>query len=502
VSILILIIACINFANLSALQSIERAREIALRKILGESDSRLRLWMVGEALFISAISLFLSVILVENLLPLFNKELGSHIAFHFSDPVFICASTGLVFITGILSGTYPAFMLSSYKCVDLFSNKFRLSRRMTMRTLLVISQFAISIVLMICILMINRQMEYIRSKNLGMNPEHIINVRLQSASLIRQGKEIKEEMIKIPGVIRASVNSFIPSKHNEHWGLNLNEIPDDGTNEYVGLWIILADKDYFKTMEIEIIEGEALINNYTSSEVPIILNESAAKLIKDNIVTGKEFEFQNHKGKIIGITRDFHFRSMHHQIEPTAIVMYDKCDQISVRINSSNIKETVAALEKTWNRFSPDLKFDYYFLDDDFELLYRSETKTGKLLMIAGILSILLSSLGIFGIVTFSANSRSKEIGIRKVNGSTSAQIIALLSKEYTWWILISFVIACPVAYFIMHNWLRNFVYKTTLVWWIYALAGILAFLIALATISCQSWRVANRNPVDALRDE
>jgi putative ABC transport system permease protein len=352
--------------------------------------------------------------------------------------------------------------------------------------------------------MINRQMEFVRSKKLGMNPENIVNIRLQSPSNTEHAKEFKEELLKNPDVISASVNSFIPSKHNEHWGgIFFNENTNDGTNEDVGLWIILGDKDFIKTMQIDILEGEDLINNFTGSQTPFILNESAAKLIKGDVAVGKEFEFfGTYTGKIIGKVKDFHFRSLHHQIEPAAIVVYDRGDQISVRINSQNIRSTLASFEKTWNRFSPDLRFDYYFMDEDFDQLYKSETKTSKLLMAAGLLSMLLCCLGIFGIVTYSAKRRSKEIGIRKVNGSSALQIVIMLSKDYTWWIIISFIIAFPVAYFLMHKWLQNFAYKTTLVWWLFAAAGIVAFLIALSTAGWQSWRVARRDPVEALRYE
>jgi putative ABC transport system permease protein len=504
VAFLILIIACINFTNLSTIQSVERAKEIAVRKIWGESQHRLGISMAVETLLISFISLFLSVILVENLLPVFNSLLDSHIGIKFTDYNFILGSIGLVFITGILSGTYPAIILSSFRPLDLFRNSFKLKGKQSIRTVLVVAQFSISIILMICLFVINRQMEFVRSKKLGLNPENIVNIRLQSLSIAKHAKEIKEEFLKNPEVISASVNSYIPSQHNEHWGgIYLNERTYNGTNEDIGLWIIFADKDFLKTMQIDVLEGEELINHYTSPEFPFILNESAAALVKGDVVVGKEFEFwDSNKGRIIGIVKDFHFRSLHHQIEPTAIILYDLGYQISVRINSTDISSTLASLEKIWNRFSPDLKFDYYFLDEDFDQLYKSETKTSRLLMAAGILSMLLCCLGIYGIVTYSAKRRTKEIGIRKANGASATRIIAMLAKDYTWWIAISFIIACPISFLFMHNWLQNFAYKITLVWWLFVVAGVIAYLIALITAGWQSWRVANQNPAEALRYE
>jgi putative ABC transport system permease protein len=502
VAFLILLIACINFTNLSTIQSIERAKEIAVRKIMGESPYRLRTAMVAEALLISVIALLLSFIIVENLIPFFNRLLDSHISLTLKDPVLVLSATGLVALTGILSGIYPAFILSSFKPVDLFRNSFKIKGKQSIRTLLVIIQFSISIILMICLFVINRQMQFVRSTRLGMTPENVVNIRLQSTYNIRHANNLREELLKNPGVVAASVNAYIPSQHNEHWGVSINDKTNDGKNETMGLWILLGDKHLIQTLQIDIVEGNEMISNYTAPEVPFILNESAAKLVKGDVI-GRKFEiFGTYKARIIGIVKDFHFRSLHHKIEPAAIIFYDQGNQISARIKTSDIRSTLASLEKTWDRFSPDLEFDYYFMDEDFGKLYKSETKINRLLVAGGILSMFLCCLGIFGIVTYSARQRTKEIGIRKVNGSSSAEIMALLSANYTWWIVISFAVACPFAYFFMHKWLQNFAYKTTMTWWLFAAAGIVAFLIALLTASWQSWRAANRNPVEALRYE
>jgi len=504
VAFLILIIASINFVNLTTLQSIERAKEIAVRKIMGESRIRLRISLVIEAMIISFFSLFLSIILVENLLPFINNLLGANILIHIGDRFFILMTAGLIIFTGILSGVYPAFILSSFKPVDLFRNTFKLKGKQSFRTGLVIFQFSISIILLISLFMINRQMTFVRSKNLGINFENIVNIRLQDYSIAKHSREIKEELLKNPDVISASVNNFMPSQQNEHWGgVFLNGKTDNSANEGESLWIIPADKDFIKTMQIDIIDGEEMINHFTSSEVPFILNESAAKLIKDGEVVGKEFVlWEDSKARVIGEVKDFHFRSLHHKIEPTAIVLYDMGNQISVRFKSRNIASMLASFENTWNRFSPDLKFDYYFMDKDYDSLYKSEMKTNKILLTAGILSMLLCCLGIFGIVSYSARQRSKEIGIRKVNGATTGQIMTMLSKTYTLWIIISFVIACPIAFLTMQKWLHNFAYKANMDWRIFIAAGILAYLVAVLTAGWQSWHVANRNPVESLKYE
>lgn len=504
IAVLILIIACINFTNLTTIQAIERAKEIAVRKIMGESRRRLVLSMIGESMAMSFLALFLSYIVAENLLPLFNRVLDSNIHFDPSNPVFIVSAVGLVLITGLLSGLYPAFILSTFKPDDLFRKSFRLKGKQSLRSILVVLQFSISIMLIISLIAINRQMKYMQSANLGMNPDNIVTIRLQSPSMIKRSREIREEIMKIPDVISASVNGYIPSQHNEHWGLSLSgQETGEQANENLGLWIILADKYFIETMEMEVIEGKDLINNYSSATTPFILNESAAKQIKNGPAVGREFEFfgQN-KGKIIGLVKNFHNRSLHHKIEPAAIIFYNMGNQISVRIKSENMKSTLAALGNIWRQFSPDLEFDYYFMNEDIDILYKSEYKTNNLLKAAGFLSMFLCCMGIFGIVSYSAKRRSKEIGIRKVNGSRSIQVVALLSANYTWWILISFFVACPVAYYFLSKWLQGFAYTIKLDWWIFAAAGLTAYLIALFTAVWQSWKVANRDPVEALRYE
>lgn len=504
IAILILVIASINFTNLTTIQAIERAKEIAVRKIMGESRQRLILSMVAEAMLLSFLGLFLSYILAENLLPFFNRALGSNIHFDPLSPVFILSSAGLVLITGFMSGLYPAFLLSSFRPNDLFRKSFRLKGKQSLRSILVMVQFSISILLIISLLTINRQMRYMQSANLGMNPENIVTIRLQSPSMIRKSTELREEIMKIPDVISASVNGYIPSQHNEHWGLRITgEQTGEQANENIGLWILLADKYFIETMQMEVIEGKELIDNYSSAVTPFVLNESAAELITDGPATGKEFEFfGQHKGKVIGLVKNFHNRSLHHKIEPAAIIFYNMGNQISVRIKPDNIQSTLAALEQTWKQFSPDLEFDYYFMNEDIDKLYKSEQKINNLLKAAGFLSILLCCMGIFGIVSYSARRRSKEIGIRKVNGSSSLQVVALLSINYTWWIIISFVVACPAAYYFLHRWLQGFAYTTNLAWWIFAIAGLSAYLIAILTAGWQSWNVANRNPVESLRYE
>ncbi len=504
VALLILIIACINFANLTTLQALERAKEIAVRKILGESRSRLKRSMFIEALSISILAFFLSAMLLESLLPLLNKLLYTSIPFAWKERVFLISALGMILGTAALSGIYPAFILSSFRPIDLFRNSFKLGGRQSLRKSLVIFQFSISILLLSCLFMFNRQMNYINNKNLGINLEQVISINLQSESIARQSKELKNELLKNPEVISASVNDYVPSEFNSRWGgIHFNEIKNGNPLDDISLWIIRADKDFIKTMQLRIIEGDELINNYTSQETPFILNESAAKLVTGKVVVGKVFDlWSNKQAKIIGKIEDFHLRSLHHKIEPAAIILSDYGSQISIRFISEDIRSTLKTFKKTWDHFSHDIPFSYYFMNEDYSKLYRSEIEINKLLRIGGFLSLILCCLGIYGIVSYSAKRRSKEIGLRKINGASVSEIMALMSRNYIWWVVISFIAACPPAILIIGKWLQNFAYRTELNWWIFALAGMIALGIALLTVILQSWKVATKNPIDALRYE
>jgi putative ABC transport system permease protein len=504
VALLILIIACINFANLTTLQALERAKEIAVRKILGESGSRLKRSMFLEALSISILSFFLAAMLLENLLPFVNKLLYTSITFSWTEKAFLIAALAMILGSASLSGIYPAFILSSFRPIDLFRNSFKLSGRQSLRKGLVVFQFCISILLLSCIFMFNRQMHFINKKNLGLNLEQVISINLQSKAVARHSKELKSELLKNPEVISASVNDYVPSEFNSRWGgIHFNEINNGNPIDDISLWIIMADKDFIKTMQLRVIEGNELINNYTSSEIPFILNESAAKLVTGKVVVGKVFDFRPDKqAKIIGKVEDFHLRSLHHKIEPTAIILSGYGSQISIRFKSEDIRSTLESFKQTWDHFSNGLPFSYYFMNEDYGKLYRSEIAINKMLKIGGFLSLILCCLGIYGIVSYSAKRRSKEIGLRKINGASVSEIIALMSKNYIWWIVISFIAACPPAIFIIGKWLQHFAYRADMSWWIFALAGIIALGIALLTVIWQSWNVATKNPVDALRYE
>jgi len=346
-------------------------------------------------------------------------------------------------------------------------------------------------------------MHFIKNKELGLKGNNVINISLQSSQKISE-TAFKEEVLKNPDVICASINSYIPSLHNEHWGgIYLSRKPRERNDPGDAMWIIKADKDFFKTLQINILEGEDLIASYTSNETPFIINESAARLLNDEKILGHKFTyFDKRQAIIIGIVQDFHFRSLHNKVEPTAILLSNTEGQISVRLNSAHMHSAIDGIRKIWKKFEPDLPLEYFFLNADFDKLYKSDEQINKILIAAGILSLVLSCLGIFSITAFTAKSRTKEIGIRKINGSTTLEIMFMLSKDFTKWVVLAFIIACPFAWYAMNKWLQNFAYKTELSWWIFVAAGFTAMTVAVLTVSWQSWRAAMRNPVEALRYE
>ena len=498
IAFIILVIACINYTNFLTVQSIGRSKEIAIRKIAGEGNNKLRLSIMAETTFISFIAFSIALVIAIFLAPYFNKISGQQISIH-ANSGFILSSIGIIITCGLLSGIYPAFVQSSYKPIQLFAKDIHENGKPILTDYLITFQLIISIALIICITTINKQMKYIKSKDLGFNIGQIINIPIQT--LQESAKALKDEILKNPNVLAASINDYKPTINSCWSGVYLNGNPvskDDSGNT---LWIIQGDKDFFKTFQIEILEGNELINNYSSPEMGFILNESAAMLMNKGNKLGRKIP--NYKpSKIIGIMKDFCFRSLHHKVEPSAYILSEYGNQISVKINGNELQSTLQYLSKCWKKLEPDFPFEYNFLDKEFENLYKSETRIKNTLFALSTFSLILSCLGIFGMAANSAIKRTKEIGIRKVNGAKTTEIMTMLNKDFIKWIIIAFLIACPIAYYTMHKWLENFAYKTELSWWVFAAAGAIAMVIALLTVSWQSYKAATKNPVEALRSE
>ena len=503
VAIAVLIIACINFINLSTARSMKRAKEVGLRKTLGAEYKELVKYFLLESILLSAIAAVFAVILVELILPVINTITDKHYAIDYTNINDYLLFFGLILLTGILAGIYPAIVLSSFNPVKALKGKTNQNSKASFRNALVIFQFTVSTVLIICTVIIFQQINFIRTKNLGFAKEQVINIPLKSSDLIMKSQTIKEEFLKNADIISASVNSYQPSNFNQFWGGFRWEGMSE-KEEHKSMWIIRADKDFVKTYQIKMLEGEDYAANFKASDKKVfILNESALKLLNWKTAVGKEITYWgSSKANIAGVMADFNFRSLHHVVEPCAIVIADMGTHISVRTKAANVTSCLASLKKTWDSFGLNLPFDYYFLDEDFSKLYQSETRISTVLGNFALVAVFIACIGLFGLTTFMAERRKKELGIRKVLGASTIGILKEFSFNYTRWIVLANFIAWPIAYYFMNKWLQDFAYRIDISLWVFVLSGVLALMIALATISFQAIKAATANPVEALRYE
>lgn len=503
VAITILIIGCINFINLVTAHSIKRAKEVGLRKTVGANYIQLIMQFLSESILFSMVACILAMILVELMLPTFNYLLGKNLSINYSNSKIYLSLMGLIILTALLAGGYPAFILSSFHPVRVLKGKINGSTSSVFRNALVVFQFTISIALIISTIMIYRQLNYIHTKNLGYEKEHIVNIPLQSRELMFKSETIKTEFLRNKNILSASANTYVPSRFNEHWGgFKWKGMPEE--NKDYSFWIINADKDFINTFQLDMLEGHDFAQNFEATDkLAFIINESALKQMGWKSAVGKEIIYWGSRNaRIVGVARDFHFRSLHHEIAPCAIILREAGNQISLRIKSEDIPSTLNYLKTTWESFTSNIAFDYYFLDEDFDKLYKSELRISRILGYFSMITIFIACIGLYGLTTFMVERRTKELGIRKVLGASTIGLLASFSKDYTKWVLVANLISWPIAYYVMNKWLENFAYRINIGWWTFMLAGGLALIIALLTVSWQAIRVAMANPVEALRYE
>jgi ABC-type antimicrobial peptide transport system permease subunit len=503
IALFILLIACINFMNLSTARSANRAREIGLRKVVGANRKNIIFQFLGESLLFSFTALIAAITLVIICLPAFNQIFGKHLPVSilgsgFVPPVFI----GITLLTGLVGGSYPALFLSSFKPVmTLKGNLKSRGKRGLMRKILVIFQFVLSVSLIISTVVIYWQLDYIKNSNLGYDKEHVIYIPLRAGS--RESYRIlKDKLLNDSRILSATGTTHRPS----YIGSNSTGAKWDGQEKENEILIHMGrvDYDYIKTFKIEILEGSDFSAVHPSSRTTgFLVNEEMIKLMGIDKGVGARLEFWGVDGKIIGVMKNFHFLPLNYRIPPLAILYRSQeLSYLVTRISPHNIPASVEFLKETWKTTVPDYPFEYHFLDSDFDRMYRDEERVGNILKSFAFLAIFIASLGLFGLASFTTEQRTKDIGIRKILGASIPGIVMQLSKEYTKCILIANVIAWPVAYFIMNKWLQNFAYRVDLSVWIFSLSGLSAMVIALLTISYQSIKAATANPVDSLRYE
>lgn len=502
VALFILLIACINFMNLSTAQAIKRAKEIGVRKVLGSSRINLIKQFFGESFLNSILALVLALFLVHLLLPSFNDISGKQMETSLNLTNWVI----LLFIplfTGIIAGSYPAFFLSSMKPVRILKGTYRFAgSAIGFRKGLVVFQFILSIVLLISTFIISRQTNYIQQKNLGYDREQLIYIKLEG-ELILKYQVFKQEVLKQPGIKYVDRSSETP--HSMGFGVSepINWESKDSDMKVV-FNPTSVGYDFIKLMEIEIVEGRDFSQDRKTDSTAFLINQEAVKQMGIIDPIGKWISAWGKKGSIIGIIKDYHTHSLHEPIIPLIVDVKEDLEfgTILIKTETEKVKEVLASLETVYKSINPNYPFMYSFADQEYNRMYRNEEVTTKLSKAFAIIAGIISCLGLFGLTIFSVEQRTKEIGIRKVLGATVGSILSLISKDFLRLILIAFVIGIPIAGFIMSYWLESFAYRIPIGWWIFAFSGILALIIAMLTISFQALKAALANPVNTLRTE
>lgn len=511
IALFVLIIACINFVNLSTARSASRAKEVGMRKTLGAVRHRLVGQFLGECVVYSLLALFLALVLLILVMPWFNTVVGRSLSLNILQiPWLIPGFVGLALFVGVAAGSYPAFFLSSFHPVSVLRNKIKIgSKNILFRRVLVISQFAISIALIIGTMMIYKQIMYMKSTELGFDKEHVVVLPGLRDVLPDSYQMIRDEFRNIPGVITVGASSMVPGR-----GINISLFRPEGfaQNESQPMDYRSIDSGFIPTLGIKILAGRNFSEELTSDQTEsVLINETAASKFGWNNPIGKQFILspdQSDQGEetfinVVGVVKDYHFRSLREQIEPL-IIFNDPSlyTTLSIRITPSNIQNTIEAIQKKWKGLLPNKAFDYFFLDESFDSQYRAEERMGNITIRFSLLAVFIGCLGLFGMASYTTEQRTKEIGIRKILGASMGKIVRMLSKEYILLVALGNLIAWPAAYFLMKSWLNNFAYRTSLTLWIFLAAALLSLVVAVLTVSYQSIKAALSNPADSLKYE
>lgn len=506
VALFMLLIACINFMNLSTAGASKRAKEIGVRKVLGSLKQQLILQFLIESLLLTSISLIIALSSVDLVLPYFNTLTQQELTFSFSlNHWIVPAMLGFVVITGVLAGSYPAFYLSSFNPVNIIKSRFFSdSKGFSLRSGLVVFQFFISIGMITSTLVVYKQLSFIQHKNLGYNKDQVVIVE-DTYWLGESQNAFKEKLLTDSRVINASYSAYIPAGASN--SNNFLIFPDENSANLVHTLRYGVDYNYIPTLDMQMVAGRNFSEEYGSDSLGIIINEAAANAFGWENPIGHQLTHTNNGGApstfhVIGVVQNFHFRSLHELITPLVMTLEGNQSHLIVKVRTDEPSNLLAEMKSTWDSFTAESPFTYSFLNDRFTNTYKTEQNIGLILGIFAGLTIFVACLGLFALVMFTTERRSKEIGIRKILGANAAGIIALLSKDFLKLVGIAFLLASPVAWFIMNQWLQNFVYRIQISGWIFLLTGVAALAIALLTISSQSIKTAMANPVNSLKNE
>ena len=520
IALFILGIACINFMNLSTARSSNRAKEVGIRKVMGSVRAYLVRQFLTESTLVTFFAFLIAIAIAYLILPSFNMLAQKQLSLPIDNPIFYFGLLGAALIVGLIAGIYPSFFLSAFKPADVLKGRVSLGMKSGfIRSALVVFQFVISIFLIIGAISVNRQLHYIQTKKLGFQKDQVIVV--QDAYALRPNgvEPFKQEVLKNSFIQSGTISGFLPVEGGGSWR-NDNPFWREGqeptSENLASLQNWSVDHDYIKAFGMKIKLGRDFSEAFPSDKDAVILNETAVQQFElgddpigkkinsfdGSLPDGSPDPSQIKSYPVIGVVEDFHFSTMHEGITPLGLFMGKSDGSVSFRFNASNSQEVIASIEKTWKNLAPGQPFQYSFLDEDFGNMYASEQRLGKIFALFAGLAIVIACLGLFALTSFTAEQRSKEIGIRKVLGATVSGIVVLLSKEFGKLIIIAFVIAIPIAWFSVDWWLKGYVYKTEVGVAVYAAAGLAALLIAWLTMGFQSIKAARSNPIDALKNE
>jgi putative ABC transport system permease protein len=507
IAVFILVIACINFINLTTARSMERAKEVGIRKVIGSSRSQLVAQFLGESILLCLIAFLLSCLFFVLLLPVFNTVSGKIISPGvFQQPKDLLPLFLTALSVGLAAGLYPAIMLSGFRPALVLKGRFTSGRKgILLRQILVVLQFTIAIVLITGTLVAWLQLHYMRNQPLGFKKDQMMAINFHNDRQDKsQYETFKQQLLQIPGVLSACASSSLPSTG---YGNGLVQIQNAaGEMQTAGLDMFFVDYDFFKQYQIQLVAGRGFSNDFsTDQQSTMIVNEATVKKFgytSPAEIIGRRFA-QGPEGTIIGVVKNFHYRSLQEEITPLVFHTEPRAyGLISLSLANRNLPSTLAAIENKWKQLDPQHPFSYFFVDEAFNKQYRGEENFGRLFLYFSVFAIFISCLGLLGLAQYSTLQRTKEIGIRKVLGASVSGIVHLLSRDFLKLVGIAFILGSPIAAWTMHKWLEKFAYRISIHWWVFGIVGLTAFLIALFTVSFQAIRAAISNPVHSLRAE
>ena len=503
IAVFVLMIACINFMNLATARSANRAREVGMRKVLGAKRPQLIGQFIGEALILTATALLLGIVLLLLFLPIFNDVSGKTLAFNLLNPWWMpLFLTGIIAGVAFLAGSYPALYLSAFRPVAVLKGSMsKGAKNSLVRKSLVVTQFGISIFLIIGTLIIRDQLTYLQNESLGLEKEQIMVIPMQGRGIQNDYLLLKNELTRLAQVQHVTASSSVPGKRVFVLGIKPEGFT--GQDSVQSIRSLLVDFDFTEAYGLEFVSGRTFRPEIASdSNRAFILNEAAAKMLGWEDPLGKEMVIFREKGPVIGTVKDFNYASLHTTVEPLVIHRFTYYNFVSVKLNTANLAGSLSQIETVWQTIFPNRPFDFYFLDDGFDKLYQAEQTLTDTFGYFTFLAIFIACLGLFGLAAFTADQRTREIGIRKTLGASVSSVILLLSKEFAQLVAIAFLFTAPLAYFVMNHWLQDFAYRIDLHWFTFLMAGVAALLIAILTVSYQAVKAALTNPVEALRHE